>query len=394
MNDDKKHIIWDKQTSALRNPSEIIGSATFDNAGILADSLKYDITGSFLDILQETNLTLFVTREYEHLVIALNVMEGKFNQTFINLPHPSGLTISPDKKNVYIAATRNPNQIFEFGITDSVLNRKEEKSTIETNGILFPSRTKFYPGAYYLHDLAFIGNDLHANTVGQNGIIKVNMNDSNPEEVCWYPKSIEDKSGVPDLSTNYLQLNSIASGKTLEDSFFSASGHKPGNRKPGHKNYPVDKKGVIFSAKTREPIAFGLTRPHSARLNEGKIWVDNSGYGEFGVIDGSKFEPVAKLPGWTRGLFFKDDIAFVGVSRVLKRFSQYAPGLNDVKQKCGIIAIEKQSGKELGGIFWNYGNQVFSIEGVSADSCKGFIYKSIYKEQNKARAFYYKSIRK
>ncbi len=84
---------------------------------------------------------------------------------------------------------------------------------------------------------------------------------------------------------------------------------------------------MIFSGATREPIARGLTRPHSARLYEHRIWVDNSGYGHVGYVDAGEFHSVAALPGWTRGLCFRNGIAFVGTSRILPRFSKYAPGL-------------------------------------------------------------------
>jgi hypothetical protein len=121
-------------------------------------------------------------------------------------------------------------------------------------------------------------------------------------------------------------------------------------RRPGHLNFPVDRRGVIFSGATREPIVEGLTRPHSARLRDGVIWIDNSGYGELGrVVDGT-FEPVVRLPGWTRGLSFAGDIAFVGTSRVIPRFRRYAPGLDEARSECGIHAIDVHSGKIQGSL--------------------------------------------
>src|SRR5207253_8648852 len=98
----------------------------------------------------------------------------------------------------------------------------------------------------------------------------------------------------------HTQLNSIAAGSDLKNSFFSASCDRISSRRPGHKNFPVDGRGVIFSGATREPMARGLTRPHSARLHERKVWVDNSGYGEFGFIEDEQLSVISKLPGWTR----------------------------------------------------------------------------------------------
>lgn len=67
---------------------------------------------------------------------------------------------------------------------------------------------------------------------------------------------------------------------------------------------------------------------HPARLYNGRIWVDNSGYGQVGYVDGAEFQPIAGLPGWTRGPGFTEGAALLCTSRILPRFSKYAPGLD------------------------------------------------------------------
>src|SRR5262249_51130660 len=152
-------------------------------------------------------------------------------------------------------------------------------------------------------------------------------------------RSIERKSGGPDFGRNHIQLNSIAAGATVRDSFFSASVAAPGRRRPGHLDFAVDGRGVIFSGRTREPICVGLTRPHSARLHRGRVWIDNSGYGEVGYADQGHFKAIARLPGWTRGLCFVRDVAFVGTSRVIPKFARYAPGVKASEAMCGVHAV-------------------------------------------------------
>src|SRR5439155_12290356 len=123
----------------------------------------------------------------------------------------------------------------------------------------------FFPGSLYMHDLAFIRNRLHANAVGSNAVIEIE--DSGTWRRTWWPRAIE-RDGVPEFRLNFLQLNSIAAGASLQQSFFSASTDELSARRPGHLNFPVDRRGVIFSGRTREPIVRGLTRPHSARLHQ------------------------------------------------------------------------------------------------------------------------------
>src|SRR5262249_11284171 len=131
-----------------------------------------------------------------------------------------------------------------------------------------------------------------------------------------------------------------------------------------------------FSGRTHEVIAGGLTRPHSARLHEGAVWVDNSGYGELGRISDGRFTAVAKLPGWTRGLCFCGPVAFVGTSRVIPRFRQYAPALDLDSSRCAVHALNTSTGQWLGSLSWPAGNQIFAIDWLPNKVSLGFPFKT------------------
>ena len=100
--------------------------------------------------------------------------------------------------------------------------------------------------------------------------------------------------------------------------------------------------------------------------------MDNSGYGEVGVVEGGAFVPVRRLPGWTRGLAFCGDVAFVGTSRVLPRFRAYAPGLDPDAARCGVHALDARTGEALGSIVWPAGNQIFALEWMPSAMSGGF----------------------
>jgi uncharacterized protein (TIGR03032 family) len=376
----KAKYLFKQQQNSLRDPLEVV-SASWQKAGIFPESLKYNVSDEFVQLLKKLNITLYVSREYENLLLSLNVTNNVFEQGCFPLPHPSGIAVNKENNSLYVASTRNPNQIIEFSPSDTL-----GKGRI----IAFPSRIKFYSGSFYFHDLAIIKNQLYANSVGQNGIIQIDMNSPKTESLMWWPLCVEKKSGTPDISANHIQLNSIAAGGTFEKSFFTASGCSIGRRKPGHKNYPVNKTGVVISAKTREVIATGLSRPHSAKQYKGRIWLDNSSYGEFGYLEKNKFQVLQNLPGWTRGLCIIDNIAFVGVSRVLPRFADYAPGLKGLKkQRCGIVAVDLKSGYISGSIFWPYGNQIFGIESAKNHSTGVLLYSGINKIPESQKQFYF-----
>jgi uncharacterized protein (TIGR03032 family) len=270
-----------------------------------------------------------------------------------------------------VASTRNPNQLYEFRPAAGLLRRRDIPARASVGPLrpLLPVAARILPGCLRLHDLAMIGRTLHANAVGQNAVVRLAGDDPAP---VWWPASVE-RRGVPDLTRNHLQLNSIAAGPTLDASYFSASAARIGRRRPGDPLYPVNGRGVIFSGRTRDVVTRGLTRPHSARLYRRDLWVANSGYGEIRRADlprtGST--SVVNAPGWTRGLAFADGIGLFGTSRVIPRFRAYAPGLDVDRSVCGVHAFDVATGRVLGGYEWPAGNQIFAVDRVKTDWAAG-----------------------
>lgn len=360
--------LWARHHAEWRDPSQITSqwreAATTDPA-----LLRCTVQGAWWETLADSGITLLVTREYEHLLMAMYAGQSKPISTYMPIPHPSGLAVERERGTVFVASTRNPNQVCDLRPATSMLPRLDVPVEPLHDNPLIPVRSRFFPGCLYMHDLALIGGRLHANAVGHNAVVR--LDDNGAYERVWWPHCIETERG-PVFGQNHLQLNSIAAGENLETSFFSASAEKLSARRPGHKNFPVDRRGVIFAGATREPVARGLTRPHSARLHNGQVWVDNSGYGELGFAENGGFIPVVRLPGWTRGLCFHGHIAFVGTSRVIPRFRQYAPGLDVESSRCGVHAVDTRSGGVLGSLFWPSGNQIFAVDWIPGTLSTGF----------------------
>jgi uncharacterized protein (TIGR03032 family) len=204
----------------------------------------------------------------------------------------------------------------------------------------------------------------------------------------WWPRCIEvNRKRL--FAQNHIQLNSIASGPSIDESFFSASSAEIGRLRPGHRNFRVDGRGVIFSGRTREPICGGLTRPHSARLSGGRLWVANSGYGQLGYVIDGRFEVFATLPGWTRGLCIKGDIAFAATSRVIPEYARYAPGLDVRASRCAVHAVSLKSGRVLGAMECPDGNQVFAIDWIAGGQTRGFPFTPGARRRKQELALFY-----
>jgi protein O-GlcNAc transferase len=111
--------------------------------------------------------------------------------------------------------------------------------------------------------------------------------------------------------------------------------------------------GVVMDILSNETVATGLSMPHSPRWYRDKLWVLNSGRGEFGAVDlaTGRFEPIAFCPGYLRGLTFWKDWAIVGLSKSRKDDRTFG-GLDldellrekDVEPRCGLMMINLNTG--------------------------------------------------
>jgi uncharacterized protein (TIGR03032 family) len=110
--------------------------------------------------------------------------------------------------------------------------------------------------------------------------------------------------------------------------------------------------GAVIDVASNQTIMTGLCMPHSPRWYNGQLWLLESGQGLLGVGDlvAGQFDPVARVPGFPRGLDFIGPYALVGVSHV--RQSSTFDGL-PISQRverpmCGVSIINLTSGQEVG----------------------------------------------
>jgi len=112
-----------------------------------------------------------------------------------------------------------------------------------------------------------------------------------------------------------------------------------------------DSGGMVMDIDSNDVLCEGMSMPHSPRWHAGKLWVLNSGAGEFGFInqDTGKFEAVCFCPGYARGLGFIGDYALLGLSKPRNRsFTGLALDdalkKKDADAKCGIAVVDLKSG--------------------------------------------------
>ena len=353
-----------------------------DNVGHMATSgdaiidpalLEFEDDGGFFDLLGDQPFSLAVTREYEHLLLLLDGSPRGPIVAAFPVPHPSGLCFDGSTRELVVSSTRTPNFLLSMSPyrptpeSRFMLPEGFDHADAEEGVLFLPRRARFLPGSLYIHDVVKLGGEIFATITGHNFLAKLDFETG--WERVWWPAAI-DGLGTSGFGANYLQLNSMAAGETPSHSFYTGFSALVSDVKPWKEGYGPLEKGVVFSGRTRQPILGGLTCPHSAKLFDGRLWLCNSGFGTFGYVDGfadldptaTRYVPVGAAPGFTRGMAFGGDYVFVGLSRVIKSYEAYAPGLDAPTSKCGIWAFNRHDGKFVASLSWPNGYQIYDVQ--------------------------------
>ena len=111
------------------------------------------------------------------------------------------------------------------------------------------------------------------------------------------------------------------------------------------------KGGCLIDVPSGEVVARGLSMPHSPRVHEGRLWLLESGTGRLLLVEAAsgRWEAVAELPGFARGLALSGAYAFIGLSKV--RETATFGGLPLVERlkelKCGVAVVDLRSGQSI-----------------------------------------------
>jgi len=109
--------------------------------------------------------------------------------------------------------------------------------------------------------------------------------------------------------------------------------------------------GCVIDVQTNDVLVEGLSMPHSPRWYRDRLWVLNSGAGEFGYVDleRGRFEPIAFCPGYLRGIALIGDFAVVTLSLPRHKTFEGLPLKAQLQERngeaqCGLYVIDLNTG--------------------------------------------------
>lgn len=256
----------------------------------------------------------------------LSVFERTFNRSM-------GCWASPDARTLWMSS-RYQLWRFENGLPPG--------STHEGYDCLYVPRAAYTTGDLDIHDVAVEegGRVVFVNT--QFGCLAT-LSERASFSPLWRPKFLT--ALVPEDRCN---LNGLAlrDGRVRSVTVVSQSNVADGWRDRRREG------GCVIDVPSGEVVASGMSMPHSPRWYRDKLWVLNSGTGEFGVVDEQqgRFEPIAFCPGYLRGLAFVGDYAVVTLSKPRGDVTFGGLALDDqlrghgADAQCGLQVIDLRTG--------------------------------------------------
>ena len=273
----------------------------------------------------------FTTYQRGKIFLLGSKPNGTLSVSERSFPRCMGLAVSPDARSLYLATQV---QIYRF---DNLF----EPGTLEDDAdALFAPHQTWITADIDIHDMGMgvDGHPVFANTLFNCLATTAEGHSFRP---VWQPPFI--KRIAPE---DCCHLNGLAleNGQPRYVTCVSQSDVVDGwrDRRIGG--------GVVIDVTSGEVIASDLSMPHSPRIWDGKLWLLNSGTGEFGWIEGGKFHPLTFCPGYARGLTFAGHYAVVGLSRA--RDNRTFDGLplqdalrsHDVDARTGLLVIDTRTG--------------------------------------------------
>jgi uncharacterized protein (TIGR03032 family) len=207
----------------------------------------------------------------------------------------------------------------------------------------FVPRVCYYTGSVDIHDMDW---DSEGGLWAINTLFSclVTIDDTCSFQPQWMPPFIKTLE-----SGDLCHLNGMA---MVDDKprFVSLFGQT--NTTKGWRN-GVETNGIIMDIESNEVVAHSLPMPHSPRWFDGQLYCLLSATGQLIRIDidSGKYDVIAGLKGFVRGMAKRGDYLFIGLSKLRKNASTFRDlAITKDAIYCGVEIIHLPTGANVGNI--------------------------------------------
>lgn len=321
------------QPSKARSAEAVKVGLTEEPDGAIPTDFSSVFTNSFANILEATNCSLAVTTYQSGRLVLVRRDGEKVNTHLRFFSSPMGVAVQGAKLALGTKTT-----VWEFW------NQQAAASTIDPEGRIdacYMPRRGHTTGDIRIHDLGYDADgELWA--VATRFSCLVTFDRENSFSPQWRPQFI---SGLSADDRCHLNGLAMVDGRPKYVTVLGMTDTPNGWRDDKAAG------GAILDIDGGAPITVGLSMPHSPRWHDGKLWVLESGRGALCTVDveTGERETIAVLPGFTRGLSFVGNIAFIGLSKVRETVFDGLPITQaDTPRECGVWAVDTNTGNIIG----------------------------------------------
>ncbi len=319
-----------------------------DAAGSNAPHLRSIHTDSFAEFLRETGRSVVATTYQAGFVVVLRFDGNGLNTHFRRASRPMGLATKPGTM-----AVGGAREVVQFANMADVASKLE--GPVRHDACYLPRRVHV-TGDVDIHEMAWAGDELWFVNTRFSCLCTLDQEHSFVPR--WRPPFI---SGLSPQDRCHLNGMCLIDGRPRYVTALGSSDDAAGWRKNKANG------GVLIDVDSGETVVHGLSMPHSPRWYDGRLWLLESGDGSIGTVDPAtgKYEAVARVGGFTRGLDFVGPYALIGVSQV--RDSAIFSGIpitERLKERiCGVSLVDLRSGREVGYVrFQDAVQEMFAVQ--------------------------------
>jgi uncharacterized protein (TIGR03032 family) len=323
-------------------------------------------TASFAPLLEHLDISLLVTTYQAGKLVILRAQDGVVNTHFRGFNKPMGLACDGQRLALGTAL-----EVWEFHNVPAVARKLDPPGTHDA---CFLPRTSHITGDVQIHEMAW------ARARSQESGLRSQEEEPelwfvNTRFSCLASRAVN-HSFVPRWRPPFISAlapedRCHLNGLGLRDGqvrYVTALG---ATDTPGGWRADKPSGGILMEVPSGEIIARGLSMPHAPRWHGGRLWLLESG--SLGVVDeaNGRYQAVAALPGFTRGLDFHGRFAFVGLSQV--RESAIFSGIaiaERPERACGVWVLDTVTGQTVAFMkFEEAVQEIFAVQVLPGRRC-------------------------
>lgn len=317
--------------------------------------VKYRHSRQFAPILAELGCSLLVSTYQAGKLVSVGTTPDGLHLSLHNFQQAMGLALHPRQL-----------AIGSRGVTWFLQNAGSLAARLDPPGqyqASYLARRAFITGNIHGHEMAWCGDELWVvNTLFS---CLVTLDDQFSFVPRWRPAFIRELAAEDRCHLNGLAIDQ---GRPRFVTAMAESNTAGGWRETKATS------GCLIDIESGETVSRGFAMPHSPRVRAGQTWVLNSGLGALERVDlaSGRHDVVTAMPGYTRGLAFAGDYAFVGLSRIRETsvFSGIPIAERREELKCAVVVVDMRSGQSVAFLEFESGvEEIFDLQVVSGAKC-------------------------